>query len=259
MLTYSIDTATFVDEVFLAIHTKSYIPGYIPPVASALPSPGFSVQNPVFNAPTGPSNAYGSQGARNSGGPQQSRKRSYNEVHEGRGGYDTFSGRGDRQMKHMRRGDMVSGRGGFQGKMDYQPPVSTPGFPSLPPPFPANMTGIDNQPLPPPLDLNDPMAAMLAMQALGFAGMPPLPQISPPISQGGDSSWSKSNPPMKNKINARCRDYDTKGYCTRGNACPFNHGDNPIMVPGQQDGGTPTSFDLTNANKFQNMILTMLA
>ena len=232
-LTYCTDTATFVDEVLLAIHSKSYIPGYVPPVASTLPSPGFDASSSIFNAPTGPSNAYGSQGARNNGGSQQSRKRTYNETHDGRGGYGDFHGRGDRQMKHMRRGDMGGGRGGgFQGRMDYQPPVSTPGLSSLPP-FSANMTGVGNQPSSMPLDFNDPIAAMLAMQALGFPSMPPLPQASPPLSQGGDSSWSRSNPPMKSKINARCRDYDTKGYCTRGNACPFNHGENPIMVPGQ--------------------------
>ena len=131
---------------------------------------------------------------------------------------------------------MGGGRGGgLQGRMDYQAPGSMPALSNLPP-LSHDMAGVGHQTPPMPLDFNDPFAAMLAMQALGFPGMPPLPQLSPPPTQGGDSNWSRSNPPMKNRINARCRDYDTKGYCTRGNACPFNHGDNPIMVSAQQDG-----------------------
>ena len=132
---------------------------------------------------------------------------------------------------------MSNGRGGaFQGRMDFQPPGSLPGLPS------TQVSSVSQIMQPPagsgmPFDLNDPVAVMLAMQALGFPGMPIMPQSPPAIPQARDSTWQVSpNPPTNNRINTRCRDYDTKGFCARGSACPFDHGDNHIVVPPQQDG-----------------------
>ena len=36
--------------------------------------------------------------------------------------------------------------------------------------------------------------------------------------------------PLKNRINVRCRDFDTKGFCERGNRCPFDHGYAHVMA-----------------------------
>ena len=81
-----------------------------------------------------------------------------------------------------------------------------------------------------PFDPADPMAAIMAMQALGLP-LPPLTGAgAPPGFNGGMPSSGG-----KTKIDARCRDYDTKGICERGLACPFNHGDNQVIVmPGQE-------------------------
>ncbi|XP_051562689.1 RNA-binding protein 26-like isoform X2 [Myxocyprinus asiaticus] len=43
------------------------------------------------------------------------------------------------------------------------------------------------------------------------------PQDHAPFSRGG--------PPRK-----RCRDYDEKGFCMRGDMCPFDHGSDPVVV-----------------------------
>jgi len=57
----------------------------------------------------------------------------------------------------------------------------------------------------------DPKAAMEAMMMNPMAFFSPQP------------------PPGRRR--QRCRDYDTKGYCARGNTCMFQHGDDPVYLP----------------------------
>ncbi|MCJ1437876.1 hypothetical protein MMC27_007263 [Xylographa pallens] len=234
------NTTSFVDETFTAIRTKAYIPGYIVP-----PAPVIAVQ--PFTAPTGPA-VYGSTGVRGEGydgGGQQSRKRSYNDRHEERAGHESHYGRGDRQMKSMRRSDMGNGRGGpFQGRPDRDFQNST-NMPEAQ--FPSS-TGFPGMPMPPvgmPFDPNDPIGAMFAMQAMGFPplpGMPTLAQAASPTgySQPEGQSFSGSPTNGNGRIRSRCRDYDTKGVCTRGNSCPYEHG-NHIVVPSQQEEYDPNN------------------
>lgn len=116
-------------------------------------------------------------------------------------------------MNNMGRGgfDGRGGRGGLMGGMNGQ-------MPGMPPP-PLGM---------PAFDPNNPMASMLAMQAMGFP-MPDIPGM-PPQNQNG-----RGRP--------RCRDYDTKGFCARGNACRFEHGAGSIYVP----PGASDEYDPKNA------------
>lgn len=58
-----------------------------------------------------------------------------------------------------------------------------------------------------PFDPNDPMATMMALQQMGFPPMPGMPQM----------------PSGKPTIPQRCHDYDTKGVCILGSACPYQH------------------------------------
>ena len=82
----------------------------------------------------------------------------------------------------------------------------------------------------PQFDPSDPMSAILAMQAMG---MPPLPGMEGLLSQQMDN---RTIPGSNQKVGKGvCRDYMNKGYCTRGDACPYQHS-NPMVVPGQQDG-----------------------
>ena len=236
-LRYNVDTAAFVDEIFKAIRTKSYSP------TKFVPQSGSS-SSLSFTAPLGPTGAYGSLGAGRGlhGGFQGARKRSYNEGQEEGPGVDPQYSRGERQVKQVRRGgrggraDAVAprnGRGGFQESM-----YSQSGSSSAPLSF-------QNMPMPPHFDSNDPLAAIMAMQVMG---LPPLP-VMPPLSQAGSpniypqfrgQSLSSSHGPM-NPLRERCRDYDERFYCERGDACPYEHGTDRL-VASSQDGRFPNSL-----------------
>ncbi|PQE23227.1 hypothetical protein CJF31_00006960 [Rutstroemia sp. NJR-2017a BVV2] len=227
------DSSIFVQDVFDAIQYKSYLPGAAPPDRPAQP----------FLPPTGPSApAFNHPGMAAPLGPQNgSRKRTYNDV-RGDGDLQSYMGGGDqngRAFKQPRRGggqgrgnfdNYGNGRGGFQGRpqhMQMQQPPFMPGMPSPPPGMP-------------PFDPNNPMAAILAMQAVGmpFPGMPGFPPSGSPPPRAAPTHMS----PRKQI----CRDYDQKGFCARGNACMFEHGQDSIYVPG--GAGKPADeYDPSNA------------
>lgn len=222
-----LDTTAFVDEVFNVLQTKSYQPGRNASRAESSTASSLTLAS-------APSGAYGSLGAGRDlhGGLLESRKRSYNDRQADGEGID-------RQMKQTRRGgrasraDSFGGRNTKGGFQETNHPYARP--PPVPPAFP-------NMQLPPPFDPSDPLAAMIAMQAMGLPplpGMPPLSQVGSPngYSQLGGQSLS---PSRRRTSKERCRDYDDKGYCARGNACPYEHGTDRLIVPGQ-DGEKLTS------------------
>ncbi|KAL9125909.1 MAG: hypothetical protein Q9217_004956, partial [Psora testacea] len=209
------DTKQLVDEVFVALQTKSFLPGYIPPptIAStpytALPKPTRS------SVPVEPN-----------GGPlnglQASRKRPYNEPPETQNGSDAHYTREDRQIKQLRRagrgrGDNFRVRGGRGGDISKLGSFYYAGDHNVPPHFP-------DFPLEDPSDMpfnpSDPFAAMVAFQAMGL----PLPQL-PHAGMQGQSGAGRE----------RCKVYDTIGFCAKGNACPYQHGTDHIVVPGQDE------------------------
>ena len=102
------------------------------------------------------------------------------------------------------RGDYMGRDGRFlQGAQQFPQPQPG-GFPMMP--------GFT------PFDQNDPMAAMMAMQQMGFpqmAGMPPIPGMPGAPGQPG----------MGDMSNQRCPFYETQGICYLGAACPYQHGD----------------------------------
>ena len=218
------------DEVLLAVVNKSYLPGYKPPppasnFASSAASPSL-VTDATFSAPRGP---YSPRGSFN-GGPQQGRKRSFNQAQDGR--FDGQNGRGDRP-KFMRRGDGGRGghgRGGMNGS--FQPANLPPLSMSPPAPMPDFMRGLSGMP---PFDPSDPLALMLSMQAMGLPGLSQLPLSTSSNSQAG-TTYKSNGFQGKPKIDSPCRDYESKGYCTRGTSCPFSHGNDRILLPSPQDG-----------------------
>jgi len=218
----------------VAIHTRSYKPGYVPSQTSPLASPAFA-------APSGPVGAYPHMGA-GGGYPEgipQSRKRSYNDRMEDESASDPHYGRSERQIKQVRRGGRGSERGGPYGRPGSRGGSHISGSP--PGQLPQHPLGFPRMPLPPPglpFDPNDPMMAMMTLQAMGLPPLPGMPSVPPvPLPSGYGSYGEQHSPgsdlPMKNKISARCRDYDTKGFCARGNLCPFEHGNDHMVVPGQ--------------------------
>lgn len=229
------DSAVFVRDVFDAIHYKSYIPGYMPPRRTSAP----------FAPPTGPSiQPFGNLGGMGGmsppmgapAGPQNGqRKRSYNE--RDMEGQSQGGDPNARSYKQPRRGGPGTGRGNFDNfgpgagrggrpsPMSSQTPPQFPGMPGLP------NSGIDTNmlmgmPSPPPgmpgLDPNNPLAAILAMQAMGI----PIPNL-PGLPQSGSPTMPSFSRPKR----PRCIDYDQKGFCAKGNTCQFEHGEHSIWVP----------------------------
>lgn len=225
------DSTIFVRDVFDAIQYKSYLPGAPPLRRPSLP----------FAPPSGPSapsaHSYGGLGMGAPTGPQNgSRKRSYNDVDMQNGGQMMGDPNG-RAFKQPRRGGAAVGRGGFDPS--YQGGGRGGGFSGGRPP-PMNLQGSSPQGFPamptpppgmPPMDPNNPLASILAMQAMGFP-MPTLP---------GFPGAGSPPPPQKQ----RCRDYDNKGFCARGNTCQYEHGEHSIWVPPANRGD---EYDPMNSN-----------
>ncbi|KAI9811885.1 MAG: hypothetical protein M1827_005236 [Pycnora praestabilis] len=265
-------TATFVDDIFTTIKTKSFLPGYNAnqPTSPILPS----FDTPVIQ----PGNTYGQLGPRGGfhgashGRNDQSRKRSYNdrESGESKDARDSHYGRnagGDRAVKQMRRGgprggkfDNFGGRGGRQQGQSGQD-VSMGGLPGLSQASPGGFPNMPGMPPPPPgfpFDPQDPMSAIMAMQAMGFPplpGMPAFPQAGSPTGFGPSRSpigfpqtGAQKSPgadvPAAAKIGERCRDYDQKGFCALGSTCPYEHGNDHIVAPCQGDEYDPANSSI---------------
>lgn len=228
------DSAGFIRDVFDVIAYKSYLPGSAPPPQRR---PSFP-----FAPPTGPSAmpSYApgptlGMGGPPFGGPNGSRKRTYNDRGDGDAqdrGMAPMGGPDSRMFKQPRRGGGMPGRGGydnFNGRGGFpggrQPPMLHHGPPNLMPTF----------------DPADPMAFMLQMQNMGQnLGWDPKLN-APPISPVGRGPPPVARQPRR----PRCRDYDQKGFCARGNTCMYEHGDNSIFVP---PGKKSDEYDPTNAS-----------
>ncbi|QPH16247.1 hypothetical protein C2857_000843 [Epichloe festucae Fl1] len=188
------DPKQFLDDVFRAITYRSYMPGAPPP--------------PLKKVPAGPAAA--------SASPGPSRKRRIDETggqdegHEKHGAH----GRALKQARRGRRGGRTEdrqGHGNIQSQFHGQQ-------------YPMGM-------MMPLFDPNNPMEAMMRMQAMGM----PFPGM------GDTSGWfgagrSGTGGGQRRK---RCRDFDMKGYCSRGSTCVYDHGGGE--VPNQDE------YDPSNA------------
>ncbi|KAL8653570.1 MAG: hypothetical protein Q9210_002009 [Variospora velana] len=220
----------FVDETFLALRNKSYKPGYVPP-SNPIQTHAVASPTAATAAPSGPRYSPELSAGRHQsvGATEPSRKRSFNEHHNDSGYSDSQYAKGDRQVKHLRRG---GGRGGRYDGHSTRPSQGPSGSPrNVPPsgqfPFPGMPQA--------PTDPNDPLMAMM-LQAMGM----PLP---PNVAQPTANSPPAYSPPgpgptafdaaRRNGPRGRCSDYDTKGFCVKGNTCPFEHGNDHMVAPGQ--------------------------
>ena len=212
-----VDTIDFVNEIFQSLQNGSYKPGYIPPS-------NHQVQTTALPAPRAGPMRQPSQTTR------EFQKRSYDDAGlDGPNPNSHYAPRGNRQMKQMRgrggrggRGSSFdSSRGGLQQSNGYmgRPGEMPNGFPAMP-----NLSDM------PQFDPNDPMAAIMAMQAMG---LPPLPGMEGLFPQHMGVQTAPGLKPNEGK--GVCRDFVNKGFCTRGDACPYQH-INPVVMPGQEDG-----------------------
>nr|XP_023698175.1 RNA-binding protein 27 isoform X2 [Paramormyrops kingsleyae] len=162
---------------------------------------------------------------------------SYRERHERRMG--TIRGRSysrsrSRSGSRGKSGDREHGRGKEhrskfeQERKDqegYTPTTAPPAGSSLPPPALHPL-------LPPHHSLSSEAAVTAVPSAVTVVAPAHLPDGTTeswssffPPNHGEGKQFSKSAAPKR-----RCRDYDEKGFCIRGDLCPFDHGNDPLVV-----------------------------
>ncbi|KAG5959842.1 hypothetical protein E4U57_000481 [Claviceps arundinis] len=179
------DSKQFLDDVFQAVTYRSYVPG-APAPPPPKPSPMDTKEPPA--APANPQQ-------------QQPRKRRFEETvapndHDRNGSH----GRAPKHARRGRRGGHAEDRAaygqGHQSQMQGQN-------------YPMGL-------MMPPLDPNNPMEALMSMQAMSMAF---------PMMGDASSGWFGPAPGRgeRGSKRRRCRDFDQKGYCSRGSTCNFDH------------------------------------
>lgn len=197
------DSSVFVRDVFQAIAYKSYLPNAPPAPKHAPPPSAFAAPPVAFPAIQPPGLSYDDAPGHLPQFPtyaNQSRKRSFDAGDEPDGRDGQYGGR---SWKQPRRGAGF-GFGGRGGRAEAGNGHLNPSYPGLPE---ANQI--------PPGFLTNMSETLAALQQQ--MGLPPVPGYPAP-AQG-------------QRRRQRCRDYETKGYCSRGNTCLFEHGDDSIYVP----------------------------
>ncbi|CAJ2514084.1 Uu.00g022030.m01.CDS01 [Anthostomella pinea] len=264
------DAAAFTDDVFQAVQYRSYLPGApppppisrqqlsaLPPVAPAQNVPRLDVQPPFptyAQPPTGPAL-----------GPGGSRKRSYNDrddkdvdiILTSQSPYG-----GPQPFKQPRRGGGFSQRGAIFDRFDdpydaknlrgghnpYGAPHGPAGY-APPQSYSPSPHGSSL----PPLDANSLMENIQRLQQLGIPipQIPQLPELPKPVYSGSTIA------PSPRRRKQRCRDYDTKGFCQRGNNCIFQHGTESLHIPPFRppagDEYDPASASLPPMPSFSNL------
>ena len=216
-------TGGFVNQVFDAIKTKSYKPGHIPSPIPSKPPPQAALATHSSRPQAEPYN-----GRRTSFGAQDPKKRSHNDMAGNTSGGDAHYSQGERQKRSMRGGrggrGTGTGRGGFDsnGFSRSTAPQTMPNFPNMPQ-MPPGM-GFDH---------NDPLAALMAMQAMGLP-LPSLPGFPQAGSPQGQTPFGQPMPSGFEKKKGKCNDYENKGFCFRGESCPYQHGNDRIVMPGTE-------------------------
>ncbi|KAK8080319.1 hypothetical protein PG997_008137 [Apiospora hydei] len=277
------DSAAFTNDVFQAVQYKSYLPGA--PPAPPAPSAHPNLAPPAPQIPQGPSaqqfplpgqgfadfqhtpyaetpSAFPGSNLR--GG----KKRSYRDLDApdtqqmswGAYGANPYQQGPQPPFKQARRGGSQAVRGGR-----FDDPYASRGrggygaFPSPSgqhgPPFGAPDDAYNpNQPFTtapsagmPQLDANTIMENIRQLQELGAQmgiQMPQAPHLPRPVYSG--NAATPKQPPRRR---APCRDYETKGFCSRGNKCMFEHGAGSGFVPAFKPppSGAGEEYDPNNA------------
>ncbi|ORY65129.1 uncharacterized protein BCR38DRAFT_368143 [Pseudomassariella vexata] len=97
----------------------------------------------------------------------------------------------------------------------------------------------------PPIDANSILENIRQLQELGAQMGIQMPQTGPlptPVYSGPAST------PHTQRRRGRCRDYETKGFCSRGNKCLYKHGTGPAYpakAPGDEYDPNDASMSIT--------------
>ncbi|KAI0206382.1 hypothetical protein F4808DRAFT_117589 [Astrocystis sublimbata] len=219
------DAAAFTDDVLQAVQYRSYIPGAPPPPPPASRKPQFPLPTaerasaaPRFDALPPPTNSY----------PQSSPPFSLAGSRKRRASGDLDDGDVEfilnsqppngHPYKQPRRGGAFGKRGGWHE--DSYGPRSYRGPPSFPQPPAFNPYETPLAFVPPPIDVQSIMDNIQFLQS-----MLPYPIESPlPVYSGTLDASSQ-------RRKKRCREYESKGHCVRGDSCNFEHRTHPYMTP----------------------------
>ncbi|KAI7718578.1 hypothetical protein KC353_g3661 [Hortaea werneckii] len=206
------NTESFINNAFLAIATKNYDPSRPTPKPAA-----------TGHLPPSDTN-YELPKQRSDNRKRSLRGEDVTDPHDGQRWRHQDDGR---PVKQARRGgrnhEKARGKSSFPIGQRYADPV--PYVPSQTqmlqqPPMPGPLPGMQ------PFDPNDPMGSIIAMGQLMGLPLPPFPSDQTLPIQAGNGQ--------------RCRDYDVKGFCSRGVSCPYEHGESPYVMPQQSDEYDPT-------------------
>ncbi|KAK7997378.1 hypothetical protein PG989_005418 [Apiospora arundinis] len=272
------DSTAFTNDVFQAVQYKSYLPG-APPAPPALET----LAPPAPQIPQGPAaqqfSMPGSDFAEFQHTPyadtptafpgstlRGGKKRSYRDLDApdtqqmswGAYGANPYQQGAQQSYKQARRGGPQAVRGGrfedpyaSRGRGGYGAFPGPSGHHGAPFPGPDEAYN-PNQPFPvgpssgmPQLDANTIMDNIRQLQELGAQmgiQMPQAPQLPRPVYSG---TAITPKPPRRR---APCRDYETKGFCSRGNKCMFEHGGGSGSVPAfKPPTGAGEEYDPNNA------------
>ncbi|KAI8957690.1 hypothetical protein F5Y11DRAFT_338698 [Daldinia sp. FL1419] len=231
------DAAAFTDDVFQAVKYRSYLPGAPPAPPSArqvLAPPPLATTSPLISSYQ-PQALYNTVPTASTFSQNNSRKRTYNDRDDGevdiiltnQGSYP-----GAQPYKQPRKGGGFLQRGGrFE---DPHKPRDQNGFPGPYPPqsrsngrfglpsAPSFQPSTHDQSMP-PIDLNNLMENIQRMNHRLDIPVPQLPDLPKPVYSGSIL------PPRRRR--QKCRDYETRGYCSRGSNCKFEHGSDSLMMP----------------------------
>ncbi|KAI0132853.1 hypothetical protein BJ170DRAFT_263748 [Xylariales sp. AK1849] len=247
-----------------ALHTSQIPLGPASQLQSAFPPAFPNVQHtPYVDTPS----AFSSSTFRNG-----SRKRSYRDLDAPEAhpmSWDSYNGGpyqqggpGGHPYKQARRGGDFTLRGGRfdnpytpSGRGGYPPSAGNPaGFPGST----GNGDGAPgyspHQPFPPPQQMPgrppiDPASIIENIQRLQELGAQmgiQMPQAGGHLPKPVYSGSAISTPPPHQKRRP-CRDYERKGFCSRGNRCQFEHGSGSVYVPAFSAPPPAEEYDPNNA------------
>lgn len=91
----------------------------------------------------------------------------------------------------------------------------------------------------PNFDPNNPIEALLQMQQAMAMQFPAMAEYM---------AQSQANPRQRRR--GRCRDFDTKGYCSRGSTCMFDHGNDPAQLSYDEPAHDPQEQMMRMASMF---------
>ena len=128
------------------------------------------------------------------------------------------------------RGDLGPSMGG-RGMTSHAPPQVHPGIVGA---APLGMPGV------PPIPNGAMPSTMQGMSPSGYPGwdMAAMMQMGwPGVPMGAPGGL-----PLPKKKGEMCKDYVNQGFCMRGQMCPYEHGENVLVVPGMNNDGMPSPF-----------------